>query len=108
VIEEALALVTRNGNHYIEAELHRLRGTLLASRDPADPEGAEAAFREAIEVARRQAARAIELRALTGLVRLLAGQARGDEARGSLSNVYTAFAEGLETEDLTSARALLA
>jgi predicted ATPase len=107
VVEEARALVARNGNHYITAELHRLRGTLLASRHSPDPEAAEAAFREAADVAKRQAATALELRALTGLTRLLAGQGRGDAVRGALAEVYAAFGEGLETADLARARALL-
>src|SRR5262249_47528256 len=66
-LAEALALVRDGGEPYWEAELHRLRGELLLKRAegeaPARAE-AEACFRQALAVARRQSAKSLELRAV--------------------------------------------
>ena len=70
---EALALVYRGGEHYYEAELHRLRGELLLLRPAAESSvqrEVEACFRQALDVARRQQAKSLELRAAMSLSRL--------------------------------------
>jgi len=68
---------------------------------------AEADFREAIDRAQKMKAKALELRAATGLARML--RARGDRAaaRDLLAPVYGWFTEGLDTADLKDAKALL-
>jgi len=68
---------------------------------------AEACFRRALEVARRQQARWWELRATTSLARLPAKQGRRDEARAMLAEIYNWFTEGFDTADLKDAKALL-
>lgn len=103
LLGEALAAVEPSGNHYWTAELHRLRGT-LADTAPA----AEAALLEALSVARRQHARAFELRAATDLARLWARQGRAREAHELLAACHGGFGEGLDTADLVAARTLLA
>jgi tetratricopeptide (TPR) repeat protein len=105
VAREALALSETQLDVLLDAELHRLEGELLHASGEA--EAAEAAFRKALEIARRQGARAFELRALTRLGRLLAEQGRGEEALPALANTYQAFPEGFATHDLTEARELL-
>ena len=60
-IDEALALCASSGERWIEADLHRRRGDLL--RQASDPAGAEAAYRQAVTVARAQGALALEARA---------------------------------------------
>ncbi len=112
-LAEAFDAVATTGGRYEEAELHHLRGeTLLsqAAQSGADPPyaEAEACFRRGIEVARRQAARALELRCATSLGRLLHRRGMREEARHVLAPVYASFTEGLETADLQAARALLA
>jgi predicted ATPase len=81
VAADALAAARRTGERFWEAELHRLQGEVLASA-PADagsagpagtPASAEGCFREAVEVARRQSARALEQRARRSLERLRSG-----------------------------------
>jgi predicted ATPase len=64
-------------------------------------------FRDAIEVARRQSAKSLELRATMSLARLLASQGRHDEARTTLADIYNWFTEGFDTPDLKDAKALL-
>src|SRR4029453_11464700 len=61
-VDEALGMPTEE--RLFEPELHRLRAELLGRRN-AEPTRVEASFREAIELARRQAARPLELRAAT-------------------------------------------
>ncbi len=81
VVAEGLEFATKTGERYAEAELHRTKAELLLARTAADPAGAEASFRDALEVARRQRAKSYELRAATGLARLWQQQGRKQEAR---------------------------
>ena len=61
----------------------------------------------AIEIARKQSAKASELRATTSLARLLDKQGKRDEARAMLSDIYNWFTEGFDIADLKNAKALL-
>ncbi len=64
-------------------------------------------LRDAIEVARRQSAKSLELRAAMSLARLLTKQGRRDEARTMLADIYNWFTEGFDTLDLKEAKALI-
>jgi predicted ATPase len=66
----------------------------------------EPSYHRAIQVARRQAAKSWELRAVTSLRHLLRGQGKREEARRMLAETYSWFTEGFETADLREARAL--
>jgi predicted ATPase len=109
VLAEALALVHDTGEAFHEAELHRLQGELLRRREPAGMAfyEAEACFRRALTIARRQEARSLELRAAMSLTRLYQKQDRQAEALPILAECYDWFTEGLGTPDLQEARALL-
>jgi predicted ATPase len=107
LIAEAKEFVTKTGECESEAELHRLKGELLLARRASDHANAEAAFREALEVARRQSAKSYELRAATSLARLWQRQGREGDARELLAPVYSWFTEGFDTRDLRDAKALL-
>ena len=72
-----------------------------------DRVAAEAGLRKAIELARGQNSRSLELRATTDLARLLVAGGRRDEALSGLAGIYGGFTEGFDTTDLQSARALL-
>jgi predicted ATPase len=106
--EEALAGTEEIGNRWWWAEFLRLRGDLHRSGPVRDRAAAEQSYREAIAVARGQQAKALELRAATGLARLWRDDGRPDEARDLLAPVYGWFTEGLDTPDLVEAKALLA
>jgi predicted ATPase len=65
------------------------------------------ALHQALEVARRQQAKSLELRAATSLARLWQSQGRHQEVHDLLAPVYNWFTEGFETPDLQDAKALL-
>lgn len=107
VVAEGLASVDRVGERYYEAELHRLQGELLRKAGGDDLREAAACFDHAIEVAKRQGAKSLELRAVMSLARLLQQQGRSAEARVTLVSIYGWFTEGFETPDLRDAKDLL-
>jgi predicted ATPase len=109
VLAEALALMHGTGEAFHGAELHRLQGEFLLRQGTAEVacREAEACFGRALTVARRQQAKALELRAAMSLTRLYQQQDRHGEARPILSGCYAWFTEGLDTPDLQEARALL-
>ncbi len=106
-INEALAEARAHNERWWDAELHRLRGELLLMHG-VDASDVEAALLRAIEIARSQQARSLELRATMSLARLWIAQNRSDDARRWLGDVYSWFTEGFETPDLQAARLLLA
>ena len=87
-------------------ELFLLKGELLMMQDSREVE-AEQCIRRAIEIACRNSDKTAELRATTGLSRLLDKQGRRAEARAMLANIYGWFTEGFDTADLKDAKALL-
>jgi class 3 adenylate cyclase/predicted ATPase len=95
------------GQHFWDAELHRLRGEILLDRDYASSDEAESLFRQAIETARSQQAKGWELGSATSLARLWLRQDKRAEARELLAPVYASFTEGFDTHDLKDAKALL-
>ena len=70
-------------------------------------EEAEECFLKAINIARQQQAKSLELRATTSLARLWQRQGKKVEARKMLVKIYDWFTEGLDTVDLEEAKALL-
>jgi predicted ATPase len=100
---ERLADVTRE--RLIAAETLRMKGDLLILTD--NRTSAEASFRHAIALARRQEAKLWELRASTSLARLWRDEGKRTEARDLLAPIYSWFTEGFDTLDLKQAKALL-
>jgi class 3 adenylate cyclase/predicted ATPase len=108
LLDEALSRAAETGEVAAEAELRWLQGQLLQRLRTANAGAAEAAFAQAVSVARRQGSRGYELRAATSLARLWHGQGRRAEARDLLAPVYGWFTEGFDTADLRAAKSLLA
>jgi len=102
-----LAQAEQQGQHYYDAELHRLRAEILLDMDGTAAPEAEALFGQSLEIARRQEAKAFELRAATSLARLWQRQGKRDAARDLLAPLYAWFTEGFTTRDLKAAKALL-
>ncbi|MDQ4076999.1 MAG: protein kinase, partial [Chloroflexota bacterium] len=111
VLTEALAMVRNSRAFFYEAELFRLRATLLLQINAQNNmEEAEASFQQALEVARRQEARMLELRTLVSLGRLYhtqGMQSKVAETRATLAELCSWFTEGFDTADLREAKALL-
>ncbi|HJY85098.1 MAG TPA: hypothetical protein VKK81_28950 [Candidatus Binatia bacterium] len=70
-------------------------------------EEAEECFWRAIEIARQQQAKSLELRATMSLARLWQQQGKKGEAQQMLAEIYGWFTEGFDTVDLQEAKALL-
>jgi predicted ATPase len=107
-LAEAMTLVAATEERCWEAEVYRLQGVLLLQRSRADVGQAKACFQQALDVARRQQAKALELRAALSLARLWQGQEKRAAARQLLAESYSGFAEGVDTPDLQEAQAVLA
>jgi TOMM system kinase/cyclase fusion protein len=126
VLGEALTLALKHGEHFWEAELYRLKGEVLlmqagragsrntstepllvGATEPLVLTEVEACFCQALDIARRQQAKSLELRAAMSLSRLWRQQGKRDEARQRLAPVYGWFTEGFDTADLQEAKALL-
>ncbi len=103
---EGLERQEQTGHRQWDAELHRVEGIALVGLNRL--EEAQSALEEALRIARRQQAKAYELRAATSLGRLWGEQGRRTEARDLLAPVYGWFTEGFDTSDLKDAKALLA
>ena len=106
-VERALADIGDVTGRSWEAELHRQRAQILLSLDPSQAGQAESHLEKAVEVARRQSARSLELRAATSLAELWRTQGKADEAHALLAPIGRWFKEGAETADLKRARAVL-
>jgi class 3 adenylate cyclase/predicted ATPase len=106
-LDEALTEVLKNRIWFCQAELLRLRGELLLKRSVPEEAAAEASFHEAIEIARRQQARSLELRAVMSLSRLRQRRGKPGDMRRPLAELYARFTEGFDTRDLKEAKALL-
>jgi predicted ATPase len=115
LIDEAVEMVHRTGKHLDEAGVYRVKGELLLkarglslpSAGPTTESEAEACFRQALNTARRQQAKSLELRAAMSLSRLWQRQGKRAEARELLTEIYGWFTEGFDTADLQEARKLL-
>jgi predicted ATPase/class 3 adenylate cyclase len=106
-LDEAATLIEETDERYVEAEMHRLRGELLLMQSGDNQLEAGRCFHEALDVARKQEARSLELRASMSLARLWQRQGRPEDARALLAPVYDWFTEGFDTADLKDAKALL-
>ena len=96
-LDEAMAMVSNNGERYFEAELYRLKGELLFKDTP---DNAAACFKKSMEIAESQKAKSWQLRTAMSLARLYG---KSDKLR----EVYDSFTEGFDTGDLREAHALL-
>jgi adenylate cyclase len=111
-IEEGCAIRKKTGDSVYAAELHRVKGEVLAcsatcNHRRANIPQAEECFKEAIHTARRQHARSLELRATTSLCRLWQKTGKKKEAKLKLAKIYGWFIEGFDTPDLKQAKAPL-
>jgi predicted ATPase/DNA-binding winged helix-turn-helix (wHTH) protein len=107
IFDDAIRESARMGGYWRMPELLRLRGEFALKRGGNTMGAAAKDFLEAADLARRQGARAWELRAATSLARLRGAQGEPDKAHAVLLPIYERFSEGLETADLRAARAVV-
>jgi predicted ATPase len=105
-LAEALATLAKSGVLWWEAELYRLKGELLLGAGgqglgvgAQQSVNTDACFRQALEVARRQQAKSLELRTAMSLARLWQRQGKRTDARDLLAPIYGWFTEGFDTAD---------
>lgn len=106
-LDEAMELLVEQGDRWYAAELYRLKGVLLDAQGAA-PALVEAQFQQALDIARKQQAKSLELRAAMSLSQFWHGQGKRVETPHLLTDVYGWFTEGFDTPDLQEAQALLA
>jgi predicted ATPase len=105
--EEGLKTIAEFLSYGWDPELYQLKGEILLRQVTPDAAQAEACFQQALDLARCQRAKSIELRAATSLARLWQQQSKRDEARELLAPIYGWFTEGFDTADLQDAKMLL-
>jgi predicted ATPase len=106
-LSDALALLPSGRGFFYEAELYRLQGERCLHPLVSEGQHAEDSFARALEIAHRQGAKSLELRAATSLARLWQSQGKCQQAYDVLAPVYGWFTEGFDTADLKDAKALL-
>jgi predicted ATPase len=74
---------------------------------PSDPDGAEACFRKALDLAAGRGEKSLQLRAATSVAQLWRSQGMHGKARTVLAPVYGSFSEGFDLPDLKQAKVLL-
>jgi len=113
VLAEVLEVMDKTGERLYEAELYRIKGELTLAQPSVQSLGSsvkketEECFLRAVEIARRQQAKSLELRAVMSLSRLWQQQGKKKEAHQMLSEIYNWFTEGFDTKDLQEAKVLL-
>ncbi|QYY33177.1 AAA family ATPase [Cupriavidus pinatubonensis] len=105
-LDQAFECAGRTDEHWLDAELYRLRGDLLL-RSSANVAEAESSLTRAIEIATAQRALPLELRATLSWAALRAAQGRV-AAHEVIAAPLARFTEGFDQPDIVTARALLA
>jgi class 3 adenylate cyclase/predicted ATPase len=107
IVEQTLREISDAAGRAWEAELHRQRAGIFLTLNPSKIAVAELYLKKAIEVARRQNSKSMELRAATSLAKLWRRLERIDEAQELIEPIYSWFEEGTATTDLKRARDFL-
>jgi len=105
VLSEQISAADRTA--FYGPEVHRLEGELRVKIAPSDPDGAEACFRKALDLAGARGERSLALRAAMSLAQLWRSQGMQGEARTVLAPAYGSFSEGFDLPELKQAKVLL-
>jgi predicted ATPase len=106
LLTQAFAIGDKMGRYMWGAELVRLKGEFLLKQAVPDVQQAATCFHHALDIARHQQAKSLELRAAMSLSRLWQRHGKRQEARQMLTPVHAWFTEGFDTADLQEAKAL--
>jgi hypothetical protein len=107
-LQEAFEYVELSGERFLLADLHWIAGKVALKQPKPYRARAEASFLKAIDIARSQEARLLELRAATDLARLWRDTGSPNGPRALLEPILAAIEGGENTSDVRIARALLA
>ena len=107
VARSGIAYSARGGERFFEAENHRIQGVILAKDGGEDRQEIEAHYDRALQLARTQGAKSLELRSAVSIARFALDDGNRDAALASIRPVYDAFTEGFDTPDLQEARVLV-
>jgi predicted ATPase len=106
-VESGLQFSEAHAEGLRDAELHRLKGLILLNQNSLDSTGAEEHFARALDVARHQQSKSMELRISTDLAGLWQREGKTKQACELLAPIYNWFTEGFNTSALKNARTLL-
>jgi tetratricopeptide (TPR) repeat protein len=107
ILSELMVWTEQSGQHWLDAELHRLQGELLLRCDPPDVSGAEDAFNRALDIARNQRTKTFELRGALSLARLYSKNGRVGAISELLAPVLVDFETGQDLPEIEEAEQLL-
>ena len=106
ILRELIGWAEQTGQHWLDAELHRVRGELLLRRDPPNVSAAEDAFNRALEIARSQQTKTFELRSALGLARIYIRDDQAAAASEVLAPAFIDFAVGQDLLEIEEAQKL--
>ncbi|MEJ2122709.1 MAG: adenylate/guanylate cyclase domain-containing protein [Alphaproteobacteria bacterium] len=106
-VEEGLVIAQKNGDSFNLPELHRVKGELLLAKSAANATQAAASLQKALQIAARQRAKVLELRASVSLAKLRSSNEQRHKTAERLAQVYNSFTEGFDTPDLLDAKSVL-
>jgi predicted ATPase len=107
ILRELIVWAEQSGQHWLDAELHRVQGELLLRRDPPNVSTAEDAFNKAVEIARSQQTKTFELRGALGLARLYGADGRAGAVSELLAPVLADFDTRQDLPEIGEAEKLL-
>ena len=107
ITKRTLELARRDDTPWFEADILRVMGELTGSIGGEKTEESVGLLQQALDVARAQGAKSLELRAATSLARIWRQLGKQAEARDLLNPIYGWFKEGLDSPDLIEARQVL-
>lgn len=107
VARRRLDFAARGAERFFEPEIYRMQALIL-EKDPGAIRGEiETRFNEALQLARDQKAKSLELRAAVSVGRIAAEHGARESALALLSPIYNSFTEGFDTPNLKEAKSLL-
>lgn len=105
VADRALNYTEERGETWSHSEILRIKGIILEQTN--DPQEAKILYLKAKDIAKKQRARLLELRAAINLFKLYQKQGEADRAEKKLRTIYKKFTEGHSIPDLIEAAHLL-
>ncbi|TWB60027.1 adenylate/guanylate cyclase domain-containing protein [Bradyrhizobium sacchari] len=107
ILNELIARTGQSGQHWLDAELHRVRAKLLSRHGSSDESGAEDDLKQALAIARHQQTKTFELRSALGLARLYRTNGRPSAISELLAPVLAGFEAERDLPELVEAKELL-